>query len=124
MATIVEQSKEIASHPFFKECLYKANSGDNSGFERLFYEIQCHCWEKSALEASRVYGTWHRANHCDVKRELRNMPPPTTLDIRLPFVQPKKESRLKSVKISHTKVRLQANNPNQLCINFEIVIEY
>jgi hypothetical protein len=124
MATVKEQTKLILQHPFFKHSLEKANIGDFSGFERLFMELSLHTWEKCSLQASRTYGNCHRLNHCDIKRELRDIPPPTTLDIRLPFVQPKKENRLKSVKISHTKVRVQANNPNQLCINFEIIIEY
>ena len=118
MATIVEQGKLIIQHPFFVECLQKANNGDMSGFERLFYEVQSHCWEKVALETSRIYGVWHRGNHCDIKREIRNCPPPTNLDLRLPFVQPKQESRSQVFKISRKPIKVQVNNPNQLLLNF------
>ena len=87
MATIKQQSKLIIEHPFFKNCLKKAEMGDFSDFERLFMEIQAHCWEKVSLDASRVYGQYRRANSCDIKKEIRDMPPPTTLDLRLPFVK-------------------------------------
>jgi hypothetical protein len=120
MATIVEQGKLIIQHPFFDECLEKANKGDMSGFERLLYEVQSHCWEKVALETSRIYGTWHRSNHCDVKREIRNCPPPTNLDLRLPFVQPKPQSRTQVFKTTHRHIRVQVNNPNQLLFTFTV----
>ena len=87
MATIKQQSKLIIEHPFFKNCLKKAEKGDFTDFERLFVEIQAHCWEKVSLEASRVYGQYRRANSCDIKKEIREMPPPTTLDLRLPIVK-------------------------------------
>ena len=120
MATIVEQGKLIIEHPFFEECLEKANRGDMSGFERLFYEVQSHCWEKVALETSRIYGTWHRGNHCDVKREIRNCPPPSNLDLRLPFVQPKQKSRTQVFKTNHRHIRVQVHNPNQLLFTFTV----
>lgn len=87
MATIKQQSKLIIEHPFFEDCLKKANAGDFSGFERLFLEVQAHIWEKVALDASRVYGQYRRANSCDIKKEIRDMPPPITLDLRLPFIR-------------------------------------
>jgi hypothetical protein len=118
MATIVEQGKLIIQHPFFAECLQKANNGDMSGFERLFYEVQSHCWEKVALETSRIYGVWHRGNHCDIKREIRNCPPPTNLDLRLPFIQPKQESRSQTVKMSHRRNKLKVHNGDQLLFTF------
>lgn len=86
MATIKQQSKLIIEHPFFKQCLEKAKNGDFSDFERLFLEVQAHCWERVALDASRVYGHYRRANSCDIKKEIRDMPPPTSLDLRLPYV--------------------------------------
>lgn len=86
MCTIIQQSQAIINHPYFKRCLELAGSGDMSGFERLFYEVQSHVWEINSLQASRVYGQWHRANHCDIKREIRDCPPPNNLDLRLPFV--------------------------------------
>jgi hypothetical protein len=124
MATIVEQGKLIIQHPFFAECLEKANNGDMSGFERLFYEVQSHCWERCSLQSARTYGIWHRGNHMTVKKELRDMPPPTNLDLRLPFVQPKQESRPQVFKLSRKTIRTQVNNPNQLCFNFEGVIRH
>jgi hypothetical protein len=120
MATICEQSKLILEHPFFNECLEKANRNDMSGFERLFYEMSAHIWEKCSLQASRTYGNWHRSNHCLVKKELRDMPPPTNLDLRLPFVQPKPQSRTQVFKTNHKHIRLQVNNPNQLLITFTV----
>jgi hypothetical protein len=86
MATIKEQARLIIEHPFFKDCLDRANKGDFSGFERLFMEIQSHTWERCALDASRVYGQYRRANSCDIKKEIRELPPPILLDLRLPFV--------------------------------------
>ena len=86
MATIKQQSKLIIEHPFFKQCLEKAKNGDFTDFERLFLEVQAHVWEKVALDASRVYGQYRRANSCDIKKEIRDMPPPVSLDLRLPFV--------------------------------------
>jgi len=124
VASIKEQTKLILEHPFFRESLEKANVGDMSGFERLFMEITAHTWEKCSLAASRCYGQWHRANHCLVKKELRDMPPPTNLDLRLPFVQPKQESRTQVFKLSRKPIRTQVNNPNQLCFNFTEVIRH
>jgi hypothetical protein len=111
MATIVETSKAIIDHPFFKHSLELAYNGDMSGFEKLFYELQSHVWEVNSLQASRVYGQWHRANHCDVKREIRQCPPPTNLDIRLPAVQVKRPLPCK-------KVEPQENKQEQLIITF------
>lgn len=88
MANIRQQGKLILSHPFFKECITAASNNDLTSFERLFYEMQAHVWEKCALEASRVYGNWHKANHMDIKREIRHMPPPETLDLHLPIPDP------------------------------------
>jgi hypothetical protein len=110
MATIKQQSKLIIEHPFFEDCLKKANAGDFSGFERLFLEVQAHIWEKVALDASRVYGQYRRANSCDIKKEIRDMPPPTTLDLRLPFV--KNEPQVTKIKI---KITIKEIN-NQLLI--------
>ena len=118
MATIVEQGKLIIQHPFFAECLQKANNGDMSGFERLFYEFGSHVWEVNSLAESRLYGQWHRSNHCDIKREIRNCPPPTNLDLRLPFVQPKQESRSQTVKMSHRRNKLKVHNGDQLLFTF------
>lgn len=106
MATIKEQSKLITEHPFFEECLKKAIEGDFSGFERLFLEVQAHCWEKCALDASRIYGQYRRANSCDIKKEIRDMPPPISLDLRLPFVKP--ESLAYKVKTT-TKITIITN---------------
>jgi hypothetical protein len=110
MATIKEQSKLIIQHPFFKECLDKANQGDFSGFERLFMEIQSHTWERCALDASRIYGQFRRANSCDIKKEIRDMPPPIALDLRLPFVSPKKvifKQRItKEIKFTITQLKM------------------
>lgn len=110
MATIKQQSKLIIEHPFFKNCLEKASKGDFSDFERLFMEIQAHCWEKVALDASRVYGHYRRANSCEIKKEIRDMPPPTTLDLRLPFVKTETIIIIKEI-----KKEIQATN-NQLAI--------
>lgn len=87
MATVKQQAKLIIEHPYFKDSLRRANNGDTSGFERLLMETMLHCWEKVSLDASRVYGQYRRANSCDIKKEIREMPPPTTLDLRLPFVK-------------------------------------
>jgi hypothetical protein len=113
MATIKQQSKLIIEHPFFKESLKKMNDGDTSGFERLLMETMLHVWEKVALDASRVYGYYRRANSCDIKKEIRDMPPPISLDIRLPFV--KENLITKTVKIK----KITRNNTNQLLM-FEI----
>jgi len=110
MATIKQQSKLIIEHPFFEDCLKRANEGDFSGFERLFYELQAHTWERWSLDASRIYGQFRRANSCDIKKEIRDMPPPTTLDLRLPFV--KREIQVTKVKI---KITIHEIN-NQLLI--------
>lgn len=107
MATIKQQSKLIIEHPFFKQCLEKAKNGDFSDFERLFLEVQAHVWERVALDASRVYGQYRRANSCDIKKEIRDMPPPTGLDLRLPFVSCT-EKKIKKIKIDIV------NNDNQL----------
>jgi hypothetical protein len=120
MATIVEQGKLIIQHPFFEECLDKANRGDMSGFERLFLELTAHCWEKCSLASSRTYGTWHRANHMLIKKELRDMPPPTNLNLRLPFVKPKQESSIHAFKTTHRHIRVQVHNPNQLLFTFTV----
>lgn len=117
MATICEQSKLIIKHPFFNECLKKANTGDMSGFERLFLEVSAHIWEKSALSASKTYGTWHRSNHCLIKNELREMPPPTNLDLRLPFVRPEPKKPTAVLKSIGKAIKKMAN-PNQLKISF------
>jgi len=120
MATVKEQTKLILEHPFFKQSLQEAQEGDLSGLERVFMEAMLHTWEKNSLAASRTYGTWHRANHCLVKKELRDMPPPTNLDLRLPFVQPKPQSRTQVFKTNHRHIRVQVNNPNQLLITFTV----
>lgn len=118
MATVKEQTKLILEHPFFKQSLQQAQVGDMSGFERLFMEISLHTWEKCSLAASRCYGQWHRANHMTVKKEIRDMPPPTNLDLRLPFVQPKQESRSQTVKMSHRRNKLKVHNGDQLLFTF------
>lgn len=118
MATIVQQSKSIISHPYFKHCLELAQNGDMSGFERLFYESLSHSWEVNSLNASRLYGQWHRNNHMVIKKEIREMPPPTNLDLRLPFIQPKQESRSQSVKMSHRRNKLKVHNGDQLLFTF------
>jgi len=120
MATVKEQTKLILEHPFFKQSLQQAQVGDMSGFERLFMEISLHTWEKCSLAASRCYGQWHRANHMTVKKEIRDMPPPTNLDLRLPFVQPKQESRSQVFKTTHKHIRVQVHNPNQLLFTFTV----
>lgn len=110
MATVKQQTKLIIEHPFFKESLNKIINGDTSGFERLLMETMLHVWEKAALDASRVYGQYRRANSCDIKKEIRDMPPPTTLDLRLPFV--KNEPQVTKIKI---KITIKEIN-NQLLI--------
>ena len=90
MATVKQQAKLIIEHPFFKQSLEDANNGDFSGIERILTESMLHTWERCALDASRIYGQFRRANSCDIKKEIRDMPPPVTLDLRLPFVSPKK----------------------------------
>lgn len=118
MATIVQQSKAIIEHPFFKHCLELAQNGDMSGFERLFYEYGSHVWEINSLNASRVYGQWHRANHCDTKREIRNCAPPTNLDLRLPFVKAKKDNRSQSLKSGNKKNKVKVHHNEQLLFTF------
>lgn len=90
MATVKQQAKLIIEHPFFKQSLKDANNGDFSGFERILMESMLHTWERCALDASRIYGQFRRANSCDIKKEIRDMSPPIALDLRLPFVSPKK----------------------------------
>lgn len=120
MATVKEQTKIILEHPFFKQSLQQAQVGDMSGFERLFMEISLHTWEKCSLAASRCYGQWHRANHMTVKKEIRDMPPPTNLDLRLPFVKPKKEVRSQSVKMTNKKNKLKVHHNEQLLFTFTV----
>lgn len=120
MATIVQQSKAILEHPFFKHCLELAQSGDMSAFERLFYEVFSHSWEVNSLNASRVYGMYHRANHCEVKKEIRHCPPPTNLDLRLPFVKAKKDNRSQSVKMTNKKNKLKVHHNEQLLFTFTV----
>jgi hypothetical protein len=86
MATVKQQAKLIIEHPFFKKSLEDAKNGDFSGFERILTESMLHTWERCALDASRVYGQYRRANSCDIKKEIRELPPPILLDLRLPFV--------------------------------------
>lgn len=117
MANIREQGRLILNHPYFADCLEKATNGDFSGFERLFYEIQSHTWEVCSLSSSRCYGNWHRGNSCDIKRELRNLPPPTTLDLRLPIPPPKEKIQI-IIPITKHKARLRWEDPNQLLIPF------
>lgn len=93
MASIREQTSLIFKHPYFKFALEKAAEGDLSPMERLLLEVMCHTWEKCALESSRVYGRHHRLNHMDIKRELRDMAPPTGLDLKLPVPVPCVERR-------------------------------
>lgn len=106
MATVKQQVKLIIEHPFFKESLNKMNAGDSSGFERLLMETMLHVWEKVALDASRVYGQYRRANSCDIKREIRDMPPPVGLDLRLPFVS-KQVKKVKKIEVQVTFVKNQ-----------------
>ena len=110
MATLKQQAKLIIEHPFFKQSLENAQNGDFSGFERILMESMLHTWERCSLDASRIYGQFRRANSCDIKKEIRDMPPPTTLDLRLPFV--KREIQVTKVKI---KITIHEIN-NQLLI--------
>ena len=106
MATVKQQAKLIIEHPFFKQSLKDANNGDFSGFERILMESMLHTWERCALDASRIYGQFRRANSCDIKKEIRDMPPPISLDLRLPFVKP--ESLAYKVKTT-TKITIITN---------------
>lgn len=99
MATVKQTSAFILSHPYFRFALQKMEKGDSSAFERLLLEYGLHIWERCALDASRIYGQYHRLNHCDIKKEIRNMAPPGGLDLRLPAVEvQKKEAIIKPIK--------------------------
>lgn len=98
MATIRKQSTLILQHPYYKVAVEQASAGDNSGMERIFYEVMAHLWEKCSLESSRVYGKFHRLNHMDIKRELRDQAPPETLDLKLPTPHPLRGYKIRATR--------------------------
>lgn len=83
--TFKETANWITKHPFFKEALQKFLQGDPTDLQDIFTQCQIHVWETTARMAAKEYGRNKWGQHQDIREKIGQIPPPTTLDLYLPF---------------------------------------
>lgn len=84
-----ETTEYIFKHPFFKEAILKFKNGDPSDLKEIFTQTQIEVWETTCRNAAKEYGRNKWGQHQDIREKIRELPPPTTLDLYLPIpIQP------------------------------------
>lgn len=121
--TFKKQIEAIFEHPFFESAINKFITGDDSDLRHLFHELQFHVYDKATLNASINYGKHRWLNSCDVKKEIRNTPPPDNLDLSMQI--PVKKTILNTAKFVDQKQSRRIGEiivPNQLNLFIQVAI--
>lgn len=82
-----ETTDHVFKHPFFKEAMRKFMEGDPKDLKDIFTQAQIHVWDTTTRIAAKQYGQVKWGQWDDIKTKLRELPPPTTLDLYLPIPQ-------------------------------------
>jgi len=73
----------ILSHPCFKYAIEQYNNGNQGEIESLLEDVQLHCMEILAKNASKEYGSCKYMNSADIKYRLQNISCPQNFSIEL-----------------------------------------
>lgn len=107
----------ILIHPFTIEALNKYHLGDDKDLRFLLSELQIHNWLTVSKNCSNVYRQNKRLNSPIIFDAIKDIAPPSNLDLRLPFVI---KTEVCKVVPMLPKVKLPKNFiiPNQLEFEF------
>lgn len=83
--TFKETTEYVFRHPFFKEAMRKFLSGDPTDLKDVFTQAQIHVYQTTTRSAAKEYGRNKWGQHEDIRDKIRDLPPPTTLDLYLPI---------------------------------------
>lgn len=101
--TITATVKYLLEHPFFKQAIIAYNRGDDKDIQYVLQELQIHTWLTVAKDCSVAFRQNKRANDPQIIEAIRDVEPPTSLDIRFPI--PLKQEHCKVITLSPPKVK-------------------
>ena len=84
---IKKQVAYILEHPYTKEAIAKAQAGDTEMLAHLLSEVHIHSYLTVGSNALRTYRLNKKSGSFVIIDELRCMPPPDNLNIKLPFIE-------------------------------------
>ena len=78
--TITAQIAYIKEHPFYEVAMH-----DEAAMEKLLFEVMLHTYLTCSANCARAYRHARRMNGPQVVEAIRDCPPPSNLDLRLPI---------------------------------------
>lgn len=114
--TITATVKYLLEHPFFKQAIIAYNRGDDKDIQHVLQELQIHTWLTVAKDCSVAFRHNKRANDPQIIEAIREVQPPTTLDIRLPI--PIKQEHCKVITLPKVRIHKSFKIENQLELTF------
>lgn len=116
--TITKNAESILEHPYLKEAIEQFQQGNTKDMRHLLSELATHVYLTVASNCAKVYrGEVKNHNIPIVYGYIKDICPPTNLDIRLPIPPPKPKVECKVVKLT-PKVK-GYKDPKQLEIQFK-----
>jgi hypothetical protein len=94
--TIKQQIRAIMEHPFYREALH-----DSKCMERLLFEVMFEVYGTVSANCSRAYRMVKRMNTPEIISAIRDIEPPSNLDIRLPIPQARQSTPVVVMQVAH-----------------------
>lgn len=82
---ITNQVTSIFEHPYFKQSIRKYNNGDDKDLRHVIRESIIHTYLTVAMNCGRAFKMNKWANHPEIYAAIKDITPPTNLDLRLPI---------------------------------------
>lgn len=110
--TIQNQVSTIFEHPFLKQAVRNYVSGNDKDLKHVFSEVFIHTYLTVSQNCGRAFRLNKWATHPVIYSAIKEVEPPTNLDVRLPIPEPYIEPVCKVVSFSikrHVKPKFFAN---------------
>lgn len=113
--TIGQNSDYVLAHPFTKRAIKQALSGNAKDLKFIFDLLQIDIYQEVAGLCTRAYKCNKKENFPQIEEAIREVEPPTRLNIKLPIPMP--ECIVVTMKTKSGN-RQRIVNPFQLQIDF------
>lgn len=114
--TITQNTEYVLAHPFTKRAIKSALSGDFKDLKFIFDVLQIDTYQETAALCTRAFRLNKKENFPQVEEAIREVPPPTRLNVKLPIPLP--ECIVITMKTKRGGHRMVLKNPFQLEIDF------
>ncbi len=119
--TISQNSGYVLEHPYTKKAARDFLSGDMAAMKFIFDLLQIDMYQETAVLCSKAYKLNKKENFPIVEAAIRDVAPPSRLNVRLPIPPPMEPCKVVPLSVvKKPKVPTRVAIQNQLSISFPV----